>query len=239
VTAYRSELRTLIWDRREIPYELTFESTRDLVITVHPDLRVTVRAPDSKPLVQIERRLLAKRAWIARQLRELEAFQPAPAQPRFISGETHRYLGRQYRLKVSYGPRSVRCFGGRLIVVVPHPKARGEVERTLHAWYAARARVVFAERITAVRSRVHRLSDLDPVVRVSRMQRRWGSCGPNGTITLNTELVRAPKRCIDYVIIHELCHLVVPTHSSRFYALLSECLPEWKETRARLNASLS
>ncbi len=225
----------LTWGEQTISYELSFEPRKDLAITVHPDLRVTVRAPDTKPTAKINQRVQAKRAWIARQLRDFEQYLPLPTPRRFVSGETHWYLGRQYRLRLIAGPPSVRCSAGRLIVSVPNPAATSSVKRTLDAWYDRRAHAVFGERLVEVQGTLRRLARVTPRLKVQRMLRRWGSCTPRGTVTLNTELVRAPKACVDYVILHELCHLLVPTHSPAFFCLLASYMPDWESRRKRLN----
>lgn len=225
----------LTWGERTIPYHLSLEPRGDLVITVHPNLRVAVRAPNSKPADKIQQRVHAKRAWIARQLRDFERYHPLPEPRRFVPGETHWYLGRQYRLRVANGPPSVRLSKGRMIVAVPEPEISSSVAATVQAWYNARARMVFGERLVEILRTVRRFGRTAPQLRVRAMRGRWGSCTPNGTITLNTELVRASKSCIDYVIVHELCHLIVATHSPRFFRLLDSCMPEWKRQRERLN----
>lgn len=225
----------LSWGERTIPYELSVEHRNDLAITVHPDLRVTVRAPQSKTTEIIDKRLQAKRSWIARQLRDFEQYHPLPAPRRFVGGETHWYLGRQYRLRLMSGPPSVRCFAGRLVVSVRRPEVTDSVEKALIEWYELRARAVFTERFAEVQRMVRRFRELAPQLRMRRMKKRWGSCSPNGTVTLNTELIQASKVCIDYVIVHELCHLIVPAHSPRFFRLLDTCMPDWARRRERLN----
>jgi predicted metal-dependent hydrolase len=225
----------LMWGSQRIAYELTVEDRSDLAITVQPDLRVIVRAPTRKSVEIIEQRIHARGSWIARQLRAFEQYHPLAVQRRFVSGETHWYLGRQYRLRVIDGPQSVRWPAGRLVVAVPRPELVCSVEKALQAWYDMRARVVFAERLAEVQRSTRRLRELAPRLRVQRMEKRWGSCTPRGTITLNTELVRAPKACIDYVIVHELCHFIVPTHSPRFFRVLDTCMPDWESRRQRLN----
>lgn len=234
----QKEVKTrLASGNRTIPYTLTVEPRRDLAITVHPDLRVTVRAPETKSTDLVESRIRARRAWIARQLDEFEAYHPLPVPKRFVSGETLWYLGRQYVLKVSKGRVSVRTASGRLSVSVGNPSSRVAVRRAVERWYLDRARAVFGERLGVVTSRARALRGLTPQLRVRRMKRRWGSCTKSGTITLNPELLKVPKACIDYVIAHELCHVLVPDHSARFYHLLEECMPDWRLRRARLSRS--
>jgi predicted metal-dependent hydrolase len=225
----------LTWGKRIIPYELSVEHRNDLAITVHPDLRVTVRAPEAKTAEIIDKRLQAKRSWIARQLRNFEQYHPLPAPRRFVGGETHWYLGRQYRLRLVSGSPGVRCSAGRLNVSVLNPEAATSVKKTLNAWYDKRARIVFAERLAEIQRTLRPFRRLAPQLRVRQMEKRWGSCTPRGIVTLNTELIRASKASIDYVLVHELCHLVVPAHSPRFFRLLDNCMPDWKRRRERLN----
>lgn len=234
-TAPARSRNALTWGERTIDYELSLEDRNDLAITVHPDLRVTVRAPQTKTAEIIDWRLQAKRSWIARQLRDFEQYHPLPEPRRFVGGETHWYLGRQYRLRLISGPPTVRCSAGRLIVSSRRPEVTNSVEKALNAWYELRAWVVFTERFAEVQRTVRRFRRLAPQLRMRRMKKRWGSCTPSGTVTLNTELIRASKACIDYVIVHELCHLIVPAHSPRFFRLLDSCMPDWERRRARLN----
>jgi predicted metal-dependent hydrolase len=143
----------LMWGSQRIAYELTVEDRSDLAITVQPDLRVIVRAPTRKSVEIIEQRIHARGSWIARQLRAFEQYHPLAVQRRFVSGETHWYLGRQYRLRVIDGPQSVRWPAGRLVVAVPRPELVCSVEKALQAWYDMRARVVFAERLAECNDR--------------------------------------------------------------------------------------
>jgi predicted metal-dependent hydrolase len=227
--------RSVVWAGQVIPYDLTVEDRRDLAVTVHPDLRVTVRAPITKPLELIEQRINAKRVWIARQVRELEQYLPLPTPRRFISGETHWYLGRQYRLKLGRGVPTVTCFAGRLTVTVPQPEDIGAVRETFDRWYSKRAKAVFSERLEVVQRTVRELRVLRPTLRIRLMKQRWGSFAASGAITLNTDLIRVPKGCIDYVVVHELCHFFEPRHSRRFFRLLETFMPDWQDRRRRLN----
>lgn len=106
---------------------------------------------------------------------------------------------------------------------------------TLDAWYSERARHIFARQIAALQKREPSLTNRPISVRVRRMSRRWGSCTPAGTITLNPNLVQAPSGCIEYVVAHELCHLLVHDHSPRFFRNLERLVPDWEKRRARLN----
>jgi len=223
------------WGARVVQYKLRLERRRNIRITVHPDASVTVVAPTDVSFVRIERVIHSKRAWIVTKLEEFERYFPQAPERRFVSGETHRYLGRQYRLKVLQGPTGVQLHAGRLFVAIRATSNHRAVARALDAWYRARALSVFAERLERVLASSQRLRGLEPRIRVRLMRRRWGSCAANGTITLNLELIKAPVSCIDYVIGHEVCHMLERSHSRRFYDLLGAVSPNWVVTRERLN----
>jgi predicted metal-dependent hydrolase len=207
-------------------------------ITVQPDMTVEVHAPEGKPLETILARVQRRAAWITKQLRYFEQFQPRPVVKQFVSGETFRYLGRQYRLKViSSKERRVHLSRPFLMVYLPDPKDARAVESLLREWYHERARVVFASRLDALYEKAKRHFPCKPTLRVQRMVRRWGSCTRQNVIVLNTVLVQVPVRCIDYVLVHELCHLRVHHHGSQFFRLLGRLLPDWEPIKARLESA--
>lgn len=219
------------WGDREINYVLFRESRRDLTITIYADRRVVVRAPVTRPLESVVEYIEGKRPWMARKLGE---FEKLPAPPRFESGEGHLYLGQQYPLQVDRTGRGVALESDRLLVRV-RPEAGGRAVRlALRGWYGERAAAVFPERIDQVRRAIPLLANLDHQLRIRRMTRRWGSCTARGVVTLNPLLVQASLQCIDYVIVHELVHLLELSHSARFYRLMDQAMSDWRERRAQL-----
>jgi predicted metal-dependent hydrolase len=221
------------WGDRTIGFTLFVEVRPDLVITVHPDLRVHVRAPDDKSLASVLDRVRARRSWIARQLGEFEQMAPIPP-PRFVSGETIFYLGREYRLRVERGQSHVSLHSGRLHIRLPGTQSRAVIRRFVLEWFRQRSHEVFGRRLSRVRQESPILRLLEPVVKVRLMTQRWGSCSSRGVITLNPTLIQTPPACIDYVLAHELVHLLEPSHSTRFYRLLDRVMPSWRERRHRL-----
>lgn len=221
-----------------IRYLVQFLTTRrTLAIEVHPDLRILVRAPAGTPPTLIAERVRRRAAWISRQLGEFEQYRPRTPARQYLSGESHLYLGRQYRLKTQSGtgPR-VALAAGRLIVTVPGTPQPERVRTILRRWYLDRANEVFGATIDRCLPRV-RGADRPRLI-VRDMRSRWGSLSRNGAMTLNANLVRAPRPCIEYVVTHELCHLRHRDHDARFYRLLSQVMPDWQRRKERLEGAL-
>lgn len=216
-------------------YRLRFSDRSTLAISVYPDLSVEAVAPRGRTTAEIDARVERRIGWVRRQQRYFESLHPLPVPRRFSSGETHRYLGRQYRLRVVQGPSEVRLRRPRLVVSLAGPATRERVKQQVENWLRARARQVFATRMERLLFRAGSAIPAPLQVRVRRMEARWGSCTAKGTITLNPELVRMPISCIDYVIAHELCHLIRMNHSKDFHRLLGRLAPDWQRARGQLN----
>lgn len=229
---------TLTWGTDTIRYEVRFLASRQtLAIEVHPDSRVLVRAPVDCPEALIAERVQKRAAWISRQLAEFERYRPRTPARQYINGESHLYLGRQYRLKLTEGDlASVKLTRGQLLVSLPGEPEPERVKTLLHRWYLDRARAVFTEVLDATLP--HFKGVEQPRLIVRAMQSRWGSLSRAGTMTLNLNLVRAPRPCIEYVVTHELCHTRHRDHDARFFKLLGHVMPDWEQRKQRLEAAL-
>jgi predicted metal-dependent hydrolase len=219
-------------------FDVLYSARRTLSVQVYPDRAIEVDAPTGTDPKVIEAFIKRHGAWILRQLRELTQYdkQNNPLPRRYVSGESYRYLGRQYRLKVvADNVERVVLSRGWLTVGIADPDDSRTIERLIGAWYQAKAERIFYERLTACYAKVEALGIALPPLRIRTMKRRWGSCSKTGQITLNLMLIQAPRTLIDYVILHELCHLVELNHSPRFWALLTRILPDWKRRREALN----
>ena len=149
----------------------------------------------------------------------------------------HRYLGRQYRLKVieNRAAESIKLTRGYFYIEIADKTDTEKVKESLNAWYRQQARRVFKERLDVCFAKVRFLNLDYPEVQIRQMETRWGSCTPKGKIILNLKLIQVPKPYIDYVIVHELCHLKEHHHGRRFYELLDRILPDWQQKREKLN----
>lgn len=210
--------------------------TERVLIKVHPNCRVIVSAPEGADDQAVLNAVKKRRRWIYQQLRDFRQ-QLAYITPRkYISGESHYYLGKQYQLKVLEEPastRGVKMLRGKLEVISHHRDAE-KVRQLLTHWYKTRAKEVFSRRLDAMLEQALWVSER-PQLRLLTMQTQWGSCSPNGRLTLNPYLVKAPRECIDYVILHELCHIAEHNHSERFYRLMGQVMPEWEIIKTRLD----
>lgn len=231
------ELRAFSSGSEVLAYTLRRTARRRTVaIYVEPDRRLTVLAPAGADTENIERILRRRLPWIRRQRQALEAL-PPPSPPRqWVNGETHRYLGRQYRLKIIKGTtRSVRLLSGYFVVSVPEPGDRASVARLMECWYRAHARKVITARAERLLKSTTWLEIAElPAITIKTLTHRWGSTTQDGRIAFNIDAMKLPPACLDYVIAHELVHLRIPNHSAAYWRMLGRVMPDWAKWRARL-----
>lgn len=207
-----------------------------VAIHVEPDGRVLVDTPTDASPASVLAAVRKRARWIGQHVAAASA-RRAGVQPReYVSGESLLYLGRRYRLKVEIVPGAgakAALRGGYVVVSVPQRSAES-VRGALEAWYRERAREVFAQRLAAVAAPLRWVRQL-PSTRLRFMTVQWGSCSPSGRITLNPVLVKAPRECIDYVLLHELIHLRHHNHGPQFYRTLDRHMPAWRALKLRLD----
>ncbi len=205
-------------------------------IKVHPDCSVAVYAPLIASHDEIIGAVRKRAYWIYRQQCYFERRQEYILSQRYVSGENHFYLGHRYRLKVSVDARyipEVKLYRGVLEVRsrIIQPE---NIKFLLLNWYRARAREVFDRRLDVMITRTQWVQHKPPI-RLLAMSTQWGRCSLRGRLTLNPHLVKAPRECIDYVLLHGLCHITEHHHSERFYRLMTQVMPHWEKVKERLN----
>lgn len=209
---------------------------RTIAIYVNRDGSVLVRAPQRASFGEVCVFLAERWEWLqhhrGRFLRE-----PAPPTLLFRDGAPILHLGEELVLRVQEGTRtrSLRR-GDELHLTVP-PRGGDDnsaIVAAVDAWQRREALQLFPERLAHCHGRMQDLRLPVPQLRVRKMRSRWGSCSRAAVITLNLELIRSPLACIDYVITHELCHLVEFNHSPRFYELQGRFIPDWRERKLQL-----
>lgn len=227
--------RTIQFGSVSIKYKLEYKRRKRLTISVHPDLSVHAISPLGHSAEVVDERMRRRAPWILHQRRRLSAMHPLPLPKRYASGASHYLYGRELCLKVRRGPVVVALDRPYLRVSVPRPESETAVAREVERWYRAEARLILARRVEELAPKVLGQGVHVPRLRIRDTSRRWGSCSTAGTLTLNPRLIEHPRGCIDYVLVHELCHMRHLDHGPRFEALLTRLMPDWKKWRVKLN----
>ena len=227
---------TLSYGESVLDFQLEQKPRKGLRISVLPDLSVDVSAPEGAKIDDIIARVRRRAPWILRQIEYFKGFFPKQPPRKYINGESHYYLGRHYRLKIARGSRSeVKLCGKHLVVTSTKSVTSLRVKQLVYEWYGARAEILFESAMRKALQKLLKHGITAPKIVIKTMTSRWGSCLHNtNKIILNTELAKAPGYCIDYVIMHELCHLKCSNHTPGFYNFLSAMMPDWKKRKERL-----
>ena len=230
-------IQSVQFGSREIVFQISFSQRKTLGITITPEMEVLVKAPLDTSVEKIKEKILKKAPWIIKQQSFFLAFHPKITERKYLSGETHLYLGRQYRLQITIGNKNEVRYRGRFIEVMTKDKAKtGEL---LRLWYREKAKAKFAE-ISEPLIQIFKKYNVEPKgIFIQEMPTRWGSCTAKGKIILNPELIKAPKACIQYVIIHELCHLIHHNHTQQFIDLQTKEMPDWEKWKMKLEKLLA
>lgn len=219
-----------------IDYDIEFAQRKTLSICVNPDSTVCLKAPINATLEQIQQKVHKRASWILKQKRFFESFGTSTTKRQYISGESHLYLGRQYMLRVKESNVNAVHYQNNIIEIeCRHKKDAGIL---LQTWYRQRANVKFQEYAQPIIEQFSIYGVKPQSLSIKKMDKRWGYCTIDGHITLNPRLICAPRCCIEYVITHELCHLIYRSHNKEFYALLTKEMPHWEKWKNKLERIL-
>lgn len=219
----------------ELTIEVTRKAVKNVHLSVHPPAgHVTLVAPTSTRLEVARAYAISKLGWIRDQQDKLQA-QARETPRQFVERESHYLWGRRYLLSVveQDAKPGVKLDHRRITLTIRPGSSPEKREEVMHDWH----RSLLHQTIPAL------IQKWQPVLGVAvsayflqRMKTKWGGCNHRaGTIRLNTELVKKPKDLLEYVVVHEMLHLIEPTHSQRFIDLLDKHYPSWREARAELN----
>jgi hypothetical protein len=234
-----TELRTVRYGPNDIAFALERTGRRTLAITVRADGSVIVRAPQSANLPKIEERIRKRAGWIIAQQARAERYRPRTPPRTYEEGETHLHLGRQYRLSVELAlAQGVRIEGDRIILSMHRPNRREDRVELLRAWRYDEAKALYPKRLRTLFEPFASYGAPQPRLIIRDLTHRWGSLTNSGNMVLSRDLIQAPVGCIDYVITHELCHLVYADHGEGFIRLLSEIMPDHALRKERLEQRL-
>ncbi len=205
-------------------------------INVEPDGTVQVQVGFQASTAAIQKAVQSRARWIADRVSEAEERLRNVLEREYVSGEEVFYVGRRYQLKLIDAPRSqrrTRLYRGRLEMFT-ETRDPLVIRARLRAWHKVRAQQILSQGIRTISAKLPWI-DTTPRFELVEMQKRWGSCSTDGTVRLHPFLVRAPRDCIEHVILHELCHLKEHNHSAQFYQLLNRAMPDWEKVKANLD----
>lgn len=220
----------------DITIAVTRKGIKHVHLSVHPPAgRVTLVAPTATRLEVARAYAISKLGWIRDQQEKL-THQARETPRQFVTRESHYLWGRRYLMTVLYRDErpSVRVDHKKITLTIRSDSDVRQRARAIHEWHKGLLHEVIPPLISKWQER------LKVEVRsyfLQRMKTKWGSCNHRAAhIRLNTELVKKPRDLLEYVIVHEMAHLIEPTHSDRFVAILDKHYPSWREARADLNA---
>lgn len=223
-------------DLGELHAEVIRKAIKHVHLSVLPPVgKVRVAAPQSMPLETIRLFVISKLPWIRMQQRKMQA-QERETPREFLNKESHYLWGKRYLLELNFADAAptVSFTPRKLILQVRPGTSTAQCEEVLDAWYRQQIRDALP---TLLAKWEPLLGVKTSRVFVQRMKTKWGSCTPeSGYIRLNTDLAKKPPECLEYIVVHELVHMVEPTHNERFSALMDLYLPHWHHLRTQLNS---
>lgn len=223
---------SILYGATLIEYDIEYAQRKTLHICVQPNGSVSLKAPVDATPQQIQQKVHKRAYWILRQKRFFASFGLPTTERQYVSGESHLYLGRQYMLRVNErGENKVHYQNNVLEIDCRQKKDAGLL---LQRWYQQRAEIKFEEFAKPIIEQFSVYGVKPQSITVRKMSKRWGYCTADGHISLNPRLICAPRCCIEYVITHEMCHLVHRNHNKEFYALLSKEMPHWEKWKNKL-----
>ncbi|PEF55713.1 hypothetical protein CON32_22950 [Bacillus cereus] len=225
-----------------IEYELERKNVKNVNLNIKPDMTIMVSANEQVPEQFIHKFIKEKAPWILKQIRGFKDVQPYKQSEReYVSGEAFKYLGKQYRLRVEHteGDDTVKYFRGFIYLLVQDPKNLKNKAKLMDCWYRDKAEKIFNESLDRLYPFVQKYGIKKTKIDFRIMKARWGSAIiDSNLILLNTELIKAPKHCIDYVVLHELIHFKFNNHSEDFYKMLYALMPDWEKRKKILDEEI-
>lgn len=220
-------MKIFIINGRKIDCEIKRSRRKTVALYVFPDARVEIRVPLLYNVNDIEPFLIKHSRWLFNRLDS--KCDNVIAAKRFVDGELHYFLGKQYPIKVSAASRNSVVFKDDVICISCRDTSNAsKISDILDCWYLEQAKRVFQEISIPLIKQMEKYNVAPTSFTIRKMKTRWGSCSRKGSISLNLHLIKLPEQCIKEVILHELCHLVHFNHSKEFYALMTAEMPDWR-----------
>ena len=218
---------------RDIKVELVRKTIKNLHLGVYPpDGHVRVAVPEHINDEYVRLAIISRLAWIRRHQRQMQE-QIRESKREMISGESHYYRGRRYLLEVVEGKKQVRLNGKKIELQIPSNSNRESREKAVYEWYRKRMK----SQIPKLISKWEKIMGVKvDKWQIRKMRTLWGSCNPaTGSIILNLELIKKAPQCLEYILVHEMVHLMERHHNERFRQLMNKFMPQWQLHRKVLN----
>ena len=218
-----------------INYKIIYSRRRSIGISIGPDSGVIVRAPYRTSVKTIENLVLSKSTWIKKHLENYQVAKRINSQKSFSDGKPVLFRGIEYIIRIIESKTYfIKLAENEIEIGLKNIEERDKAASMLEKWYKSIAESVFRKKIEEILIRFKNYNFVPTELSVRMLKRRWGSCTSKGKITISSELVKLDDIYLEYVILHELCHLRHHNHGKEFYKLLSEVFPEWKQRRNEL-----
>ena len=225
-----------------IEFKLERKNVKNINLNIKVNGDIVVSANDEVPEEYIKNFVVRKANWITNNLKYYKSHKQEDSEKKeLVSGESLRYLGRQYRLKVIEDEEEfVKYFRGYIYLYVKDKNNYNRKEELLDTWYDNRCKKIFNDLYNETYPIISKYDIPEVNINVRKMKTRWGSCiRSKNTIILNKDLIKAPKYCIKYVILHELIHFIYNDHNKEYYDFLYIFMPDWKECKKILDEEVA
>ncbi len=232
------EKHIVIFGTKTIEFEIIIKNVKKLNIKITPEMNIIVVANTNMTLERIKEAVKSKAFLILKYLEYFQKTQKEKTEENeYISGESLIYLGKQYRLKTEQSEKEeVILKRGYIYLFIKNTNDKEKKESLIKNWYKERTILIFRELLNKIYPYFEKYNIDKPNLMIRIMKTRWGSClKSKNKIILNSELIKVPKYCIEYVVIHELAHFLYPKHNKDFYNFISVLIPDWKTIKKHLD----
>ncbi|AGK96859.1 M48 family metallopeptidase [Clostridium pasteurianum] len=218
-----------IYAGKEIEFQVVFSKRKTMEISIAPSGDIKVRAPLEIPKAVIRERVMEKAPWIVKKLYQFKHIKNKPLIREFINGEVFMYLGMDYQLQIDIkshiNKAKVNLFNDKIIVTINNEN-KENTKKAMELWYREKAKEEIDQRINLYQ----KFFNIVPLeVKVKEQKKRWGSCTYKNSLLFNWRCVMAKSEVLDYIVVHEMCHMVHKNHSREYWNAVASILPDYKQ----------
>lgn len=228
----------LLINKKEYLYSIKRKNVKKINLSIKPNKEIIVSSSDEIPVEYIENLLIKKIKWIDNKINFFES-NNSNKMKKFVSGEDFIYLGKHYRLSVTKGEQEIFIKDNSIVIKVKDKNNLSEKKQLVELWYKKQANQILNEVFDRACNDFKKYDLARPSLIIRVMKSRWGTYNSEkNRMTLNSELIKASKNCIEYVIAHELTHQKYKNHNKEFYNMLSMMIPDWEKRKKELDEEI-